>query len=347
MQDLNDLAYFASVAEHGGYAAAERATGLPKSRLSRRVAALEARLGARLIQRTSRRFAITATGEAVLRHAHAMLAEAEAAQALAAEQSVEPRGVVTLSCPPALLQSAVGDMLARFLNAWPQVALRVHATNRNVDVWEGGVDVALRVRALQAPLPREETVRPLANSPHVLVAAPSLLRNAAPARGPDDLARLPTLGLGNSDDALTWHLRGPQGEAFTLPHRPRLVADDMGSLLCAALAGVGCAALPRLLAHEPLQQGRLQEVLPGWAPALWQIQAAFASRRGMRPALRRLLDALIADFERLAREGRCLQVPGVASAASEPATPTLNPAAGAAPRGGQRERHPQKPSGLD
>ena len=171
LTDLNDLAYFAAVAEHGGFAAAERAIGVPKSKLSRRVAQLEARLGTRLIQRTTRRFALTDTGLAVLEHARAMLAEAQAAEALVAADAATPRGTVRLSCPPALLQSAVAPMLARYLNAWPQVRLQVHATNANVDVWEGRVDLALRVRPPGGPLPREETVRPLALSPHVLVAS--------------------------------------------------------------------------------------------------------------------------------------------------------------------------------
>lgn len=310
MDDLNDLAYFAHVAEHGGFAAAERATGIPKSKLSRRIAALEAALGVRLIQRTTRRFALTDIGQRMLQHARAMLAEAAAAQALATEQTAAPRGTVRLSCPPALLQHGVGEMLARFLNAWPLVTLRVQASNRNVDVWQDGVDLALRVRAPGAALPQDEVVRPLALSPHVLVAAPALLTSAAPPATPAELARLPTLGLGNSPEEARWLLAGPEGARAEVALQPRLVADDMGALLCAALAGVGCAALPRLLAHGPLARGALQEVLPGWAPPPGLVQAAFASRQGMRPAVRQLLDALAAGFDALVREGRCLRVPG-------------------------------------
>ena len=309
LTDLNDLAYFAAVAEHGGFSAAERATDVPKSKLSRRVAQLEARLGTRLIQRTTRRFALTDTGLAVLEHARAMLAEAQAAEALVAADAATPRGSVRLSCPPALLQSAVGPMLARFLNAWPQVQLQVHATNANVDVWEGGVDLAVRSRPRGAPLPREETVRALALSPHLLVAAPRLLATGMPPTTPDQLQRLPTLGLGNSDEAQTWHLTGPQGQHATVAHTPRLIADDMTALLDAALAGVGCAPLPRLLAHDALQRGDLQEALPGWAPRPGVVQVAFATRRGMRPAVRQLVDALAAGFAELVQQGRCLDVP--------------------------------------
>ncbi|MBK6868554.1 MAG: LysR family transcriptional regulator [Burkholderiales bacterium] len=307
MDDLNDLAYFAHVAEHGGFAAAERATSIPKSKLSRRVAELEARLGVRLIQRSTRRFAITDIGQRTLQHARAMLAEAASVQALATEHTAAPRGTVRLSCPPALLQHAVGDMLARFLNAWPQVSVQLQATNRNVDVWQDGVDLALRVRAPGAALPQDEIVKPLALSPHVLVAAPRLLTNAAPPATPAELARLPTLGLGNSPEQGRWRLLGPGGAQAELLLNPRLVADDMDVLLCAALSGVGCAALPRLMVHGALARGDLLELLPGWAPPPGLVQAAFASRQGMRPAMRQLLDALAAGFGRLISDGRCLQ----------------------------------------
>ena len=105
--NLDDLALFALVAEHGGFAAAERATGTPKSRLSRRLAALEAQLGARLIQRSTRRFAVTEVGQQVLRHARAMLDEAAAAQALADEVSGAPRGAVRLACRDAFRRTGL------------------------------------------------------------------------------------------------------------------------------------------------------------------------------------------------------------------------------------------------
>ena len=310
MQALDDLAYFALVVQHGGFAAAERASGVPKSRLSRRLAALEACLGARLIQRSTRRFAVTEVGQQVLRHARAMLDEAEAAQALADAQRGTPRGSVRLACPPALLHSAVGPLLAGFLNAWPQVQLQVQASNRNVDVWQDGVDLALRVRAPGVVLPQDEVVRALALSPHLLLAAPQLLANAPPPTLPADLARLPTLGLGNSADEQRWRLIGPDGASTEHRHQPRLVVDDAATLLDATLAGVGCAVLPRLLAHDALRRGELQELLPGWTAPPGLIQVAYASRQGMRAAVRHLLDALAEGFKQLVDQGRCLAAPG-------------------------------------
>lgn len=306
MHDLNDLAYFASVADHRGFAAASRALGIPKSRLSRRISALETRLGTRLLQRTTRRFAVTETGHAFLQHCHAMLAEAEAAEALVAEQARSPRGEVILSCPPALLQAAVGPMLTTLMATWPQIVLRVKATNQPVDVWEGGVDLALRVRSPDTPLPAEETVRVLAISHHLLVAAPGLLASAGTPDSPQTLAKLPTLAQRQDENIWTLSSLQQEGQPVQVAHRPRLFIDDMAVLRCAALAGVGCAILPRLLIHDDLEQGRLHMLLPGWQVAPGHIQAVFATRRHMRPAVRRILEGLADGFATLARQGRCM-----------------------------------------
>ena len=115
MQDLNDLYYFAQVVDHGGFAPAGRAIGMPKSRLSRRIAQLEERLGVRLIQRSTRQFAVTELGRTYYEHCKAMLVEAEAAQAAIEMTRAEPCGLIRMSCPIALLHTHVGPMLADFM----------------------------------------------------------------------------------------------------------------------------------------------------------------------------------------------------------------------------------------
>ena len=117
MQDLNDLYYFVQVVDHGGFAPAGRALGMPKSKFSRRIALLEERLGVRLIQRSTRRFAVTELGQTYYTHARAMLVEAEAAEDAIRRAHAEPRGVVRMSCPVTLLEASVGPMLAAFLQA--------------------------------------------------------------------------------------------------------------------------------------------------------------------------------------------------------------------------------------
>src|SRR4249919_3656376 len=124
--DLNDLQFFAGVVEHGGYAAAERALGIPKSRLSRRIAQLEADLGVRLLQRSTRKFAVTDVGQSVYRHAQSMLAEAQAAREAVERVSAEPRGVVKVGTPAALAQDMLAQLLPEFLRRYPLVRLQLH-----------------------------------------------------------------------------------------------------------------------------------------------------------------------------------------------------------------------------
>src|SRR5450830_193446 len=148
MQDLNDLYYFAKVVEAGGFAAAGRLLGIPKSRLSRRIAELEARLGARLLQRTTRQLTLTAVGERYLRHCQAMLLEAEMADEAVASMSSEPRGRLRVSCPVGMAQHILPELVAGFLAAHPHVQLEMTLVNRRVDLVAEGIDVALRVREL-------------------------------------------------------------------------------------------------------------------------------------------------------------------------------------------------------
>src|SRR5699024_1459107 len=147
-RNLNDLAFFAWVVEAGGFAAAGRRHGIPRSRLSRRVKALEERLGVRLLQRSTRHFSVTATGQTFYRHCQAVLQEADAAHAAVDVGRSEPCGVVRLSCPLTLLHYAVDDILNEFMRRHRQVTLELEASNRRFDIIGEGIDVALRVRML-------------------------------------------------------------------------------------------------------------------------------------------------------------------------------------------------------
>jgi DNA-binding transcriptional LysR family regulator len=145
-QPLEGLYYFAKVVEHGGYAKAARALRIPKSRLSRHVSALETRLGVRLVNRSTRRFVVTEVGQEVRQHALAMLAEADAALEAVEFARAEPRGVVKVSCPISLAQTAMAQFLPEFLSRYPSVRIVLESTDRRVDVLNEGFDVALRVR---------------------------------------------------------------------------------------------------------------------------------------------------------------------------------------------------------
>jgi len=296
VQDLNDLYYFVNVVEHGGFAAAGRALGIPKSKLSRHLALLEERLGVRLIHRSTRRFAITELGQDYLLHCKAMLVEADAAQEAIERTRSEPRGIVRMTCPIALLDTRVGAMVADFMLQHHQVEVHLEATDRRVDVISEAVDVALRVRV--PPLQDSGLVlRNLAQSSQCLVGAPQLLHRLGAPSVPADLAALPSMDLGAPQTEHVWSLLGPGGAQALIHHRPRLVTRGMIALRLAAIAGVGIVQLPSQMVHEELARGALLRVLPEWAPRVETIHAVFASRRGLLPSVRALIDFLAVRFE--------------------------------------------------
>lgn len=295
MQDLNDLYYFVQVVDSGGFAPAGRALALPKSKLSRRIAALEGRLGVRLIQRSTRQFSVTEVGRTYYSHCKAMLVEADAAEAAVVQIRSTPSGIVRLTCPVALLHAQVGTMLAGFLVECPNVELQLEATNRRVDVIGEGIDIAVRVR----PLPIEDSglvLKVLAEAGHALVASPTLLARHNSIAVPADLAGLPSLDLGPPREQHVWQLTGPQGAQAGIPHHPRLVTDDMLALRKAAVAGVGILQLPLLMVCVQIHAGHLVHVLPGWAPKLDVVHAVYPSKRGLLPSVRALLDYLSSQF---------------------------------------------------
>lgn len=301
MQDLNDLKYFAHVVDHGGFAPAARALGLPKSKLSRRVAQLEDRLGVRLIQRSTRRFSVTDIGSHYYRHCKAMLVEAQAAEDAVEQVSGAPRGVVRMSCPVALLHARVAAMVVEFMAQNPQVEVHLAGLNRPVDLVAEGYDIAIRARV--PPLEDSSLVmRELAQRDWVLVASPAFCKQHPLPAVPADLDRLPSLGVGLGEREHRWQLIGPEGVTAAIAYRPRLVSDDMHSLRAAAVAGLGVVQLPAMVLGDELRSGQLVRLLPGWCSKGAVVHAVFPSRRGLLPAVRGLIDFLAQRFAELPEE---------------------------------------------
>ncbi|MES2402239.1 MAG: LysR substrate-binding domain-containing protein [Pseudomonadota bacterium] len=289
MEDLNDMLYFAEVVERGGFAAAGRSLGLPKSRLSRRVAELEGRLGVRLLQRTTRKLSVTAVGEIYLRHCVTMRDEALAAAEAVAQMQVEPRGTLRVTCPVTLAQSTLGYLVPSYLAQYPHVKLDMRVTNRVVDLIEEGVDIALRVRPTLDDS-GSLVVKQLGGSSALLLASPALLARQGTPVKPEDLAMLDTIAMSATDGRSTWELAGPDGKIHEFQHRPRYIADDLQTLKLAVLAGTGISFLPEMLSRAELQAQLLVPVLPGWTIRSGMVHAVFPSRRGQVPAVRSFLD---------------------------------------------------------
>ena len=291
LQDLNDLYFFAAVVEHSGFSAAGRALGIPKSRLSKRIAQLEERLGVRLLQRTTRRFVVTEVGERFYSHCRAVLEEAQAAQDAVDELRAEPRGIVRLSCPVSLTQTMLAQILPEFLLQYPKVQVRVLSSNRRVDVISEGYDVAIRVRA---KLDTDATlvVRTFGQSRVLPVASPKLLDVHGRPTRPDALASIPALSMSEHDGVQSWELIDAAGERVSVDIQPRLICGDFALLLEAARRGAGVAMLPEFVCAPWVARGELEVLLPEWSVPDGVMHFVYPSRRGQLPGVRALVEYL-------------------------------------------------------
>ena len=290
--NLNDLMYFSQVVEHGGFSAAERVLGISKSRLSRRLTELEASLGVRLLQRSTRKLALTEAGQLFYQHCQAMLSEAQAAVNVVQQLRSSPRGTVRVSVPVTISQTILSTILPEFMHRYPEVRVVMRVTNRVVDLFEDSIDVALRVRS-DPPENANIVVRPLWRTQQMLVGAPSLLQQNAPPLLPADLNRFETLDVPTGDGRHVYNLISPDGTRHAHEHEPRLVTADLMTIREAVLAGVGIAALPEMMYGAALRAGQLSPVMPGWTFPTPQLYAVFVSRQGMVPAVRAFVDYLV------------------------------------------------------
>lgn len=299
MQDLNDLVFFVKVVDHQGFAPAARALGLHKSKLSRRIAQLEDRLGVRLIQRSTRKFSVTDVGQSYYQHCLAMLVEAEAAQEVIDSIRAEPTGLVRIACPPGLIAYRIGTAIAEFLLANPKVEILLKAHSRSVDVIREGFDIVIRTGEPET-VSAQLVMRKLGEVSQCLVAAPALLASRARPTIPSDLAAYPAIALGSNlanggAETIEWQLVHTDGPQACVPTRPRLLSDDLAALRMAALAGIGVAQMPNLMIEQDLADGRLEAVLPGWFSPNINVYAVIPSRRGLLPSIRALIDHLAED----------------------------------------------------
>lgn len=303
MANLDDLFYFDAVVRHGGFAAAGRALGIPKSKLSRRVAGLEERLDVRLLERSARRFALTAVGEAFHVHCRAAIEEAEAAEEMAVKLNAEPRGLVRIGCPPGFGEHALAKILPAFFAAHPKVRIEVLVSMKPVDLIAERVDVVIRAN-LAYDHDQDLIARKLGPVGIILVASPAFLERHGNVERPEDLSRLPTVSYPKTSDQDLWILYDEAETPTRIRHTSQVIADDFAVLRAAALEGIGVAMLPQAVCLDALATGRLLRVLPAYRAGESMMHVLFGSRRGMLPAVRVLVNHLIAELPALMRTPR-------------------------------------------
>lgn len=264
MQDLNDLALYAAVVRHKGFTAAASALSVPKSKISKRIAALEEQLGVRLIERSTRKLSITDIGQSFYERCEAVLSGVEAAEAVVAVAKAEPAGTVRLSMPPGFAPM-IADVLPGFMKRYPQVKLSILTTGRAIDLIEERIDVALRVRDGQ-DMDQSLIVRRFGGTRRFLAASPRFLERHGPIDF-DRIAHIPTLSMQENNPRAIWTLLHANGEVRDISHSPVLSCSDFTVLERATIEGIGLGLLPDLIVERGFRAGVLSPVLPDWSSA--------------------------------------------------------------------------------
>lgn len=295
MQDLTSLALFARVVEHGGFTAAARALGMPKSTLSRRISELERRQGVQLLRRSTRKLSLTDVGRAFLVHCQELLAAAEAADQVTQFVQEVPRGTIRVSAPYQLSHLLLTPLVPAFMKQFPEVRVELVVTNQPVDLLAEQIDVAFRVRMRI----EDSTLvaRPLASDKSHLYAHPDLIARLGAPKDPDELRHWPTLSMMYGNGRYQFDLTDANGNHLTVRHNPVLVGDDMGLLREAAGQGLGVVMLPEQLGESWVRRGHLQTVLPEWTLPSGNLHLVYPSRRGLLPAVRAFIDYVVEHYQ--------------------------------------------------
>ncbi|MBI1452413.1 MULTISPECIES: LysR substrate-binding domain-containing protein [Acinetobacter] len=297
LSDLDDFYCFAQVVEHGGFSAAERATDIPKSKLSRRVYNLEERLGVRLIQRSSRHFAVTDIGMNIYRHAQVMMNAAQAAHDLVDHLSTEPRGVIKLSTPVSIAQNEIARILPKFLKKYPEIKVQMIVTNRRVDIINEGFDLALRVRDNLDDDPNL-VLRKFETIEQHLFASQAYLNEHGDLKHPSELTQHQILSM--SDEHLDQNivLHNEENQQIKIRVNPTVLGSDLSMLAELARQNCGITLLPDSVVKTHLNSGALVRVLPTWKAPHGIFHAVYPSRRGLLPAVRVFIDYLVEQLSK-------------------------------------------------
>lgn len=263
LPDLEGLAIFAKVAEMRSFAGAAAELKLSKATVSKAVSRIERRLGARLINRTSRRLALTEAGRQVLGRAAHILAEGEAAEDEALDQARAPRGLVRLAAPMSFGVLHIASILPEFLTTYSEVSVDLHLSDAMVDLVGEGFDAAIRIAAL----PDSSLVaRRLCEIPRYLVGSPAYLNKHGRPKHPLHLAQHRCIGYSYTTTPETWRFSKNGKYATVRPSGP-LRVNNGDAMMPALIAGTGLGILPEFILHEALAAGRLERVLPDWSLA--------------------------------------------------------------------------------
>ncbi|CAM3202654.1 LysR family transcriptional regulator [Corallococcus sp. ZKHCc1 1396] len=284
--DLNELLVFARVVQAGSFTAAARGLRMPKSTVSRKVSELEERVGAQLLQRTTRKLNLTEVGRTYYAHCERIVAEAEAAELAVTRLQAGPHGLLRVTTP--LSVNFLAPLVSRFLERYPEVQLELLCTDRAVDLMAEGFDLAVRA----GRLPDSSLMaRRLGDIARVVVASPAYLQEKGAPRTPADLGKHDCLLFGTALEGHVWTLHAG-GRAVEVKVSGRLVVNEPDMLHAVTVAGSGVALVPGLNCVEDLAAGRLQRVLPDWSSTGAPVHAVYPPTRHHVPKVMAFVDFL-------------------------------------------------------
>jgi len=294
MDRLESMTVFVRAVDRGGFSAAAADLGLSGTMVGLHVRALEDRLGARLLNRTTRRQRLTEVGRLYYDRCRQVLAEVEAAEASAAELQAAPRGRLKVTAPVSFAVHALTPACADYLALYPEVQLDLVVSDRVMDLVDEGIDAAIRIGDLADS---SLIARPLAPYRSVICASPAYLKRRGRPERPEDLRDHACLGLAHPLASPTWRLQGPEG-AVAVPVSGAFTANTGEALRHAALAGLGVILQPRILLEDDIAEGRLIALLPGYEPAPRPVHLLTHPDRRPTPKVSSFVDFVAGRFSR-------------------------------------------------
>ena len=290
MDRLTSMSVFAKVVGEGSFAQAARQMRLSPAAVTKHVQLLEEWLGARLLNRTTRRISLTETGAAVYERSLRLLEDVEEVRTSTAESTVRPSGVLRVSAPISFGALHLGPIVADYLALYPQVSIELVLDDRVVDIVDEGFDLAVRIAALKES---NLVARRIAPSREVVCASPAyLVRRGRPVK-PSDLAKHDCLDYALRSDRGSWRFEGPGSEA-SVKVDARMTATNGQILRDAARQGAGIILCPTFLVGEDIRSGRLEPLMPEFKPVARSIHAVYPSRRHLSAKVRSFI-ALLTD----------------------------------------------------
>lgn len=285
--DLNAVTLFVKVVEAGSFVGAARTAGVPKSTIARRIDELEASLGVRLLQRSTRKSELTDAGRSFYERSRQIVEDIDDAVASVSELQHEPRGKLRFSASMLLGEGYLGPWVVEYMKVYPKVELDMYLSARKVDLLADGFDLAIRVGPLESS---SHIVRKLASAPSHICASPSYLQAHGTPTTTDELREHACIIFSPDRSPQHWQLQNGQGDSVSISMSGNLVVNSHPVALEACLAGQGLAELPALVCCEAIRSGRLVRLLPQWSNTTRCLHALYPSRQHLSATVRTFLD---------------------------------------------------------